>query len=769
MDNHDNSQLSRVAKRREEHQNHGSNKFWNEDRKELLNKILLGIVTAIVALIVIGATTFFIYAKSAPTLSENKLASAGNTVIYDADGDKIATLGTENRSYVKENQIPQQLKDAVVSIEDRRFYKHHGVDPYRIVAAAFSNISGSSAGLQGGSTLDQQLIKLSFFSTKRSDQTLKRKSQEAWLALQMDRTYTKDQILGFYVNKVFMGNGTYGMQTAAKYYFNKSLAELTLAQTALIAGIPNAPSSYNPYSNPQLATQRRNEVLNAMVENNKISQAQANEAKKVSVTSGLVESHDEKTTTSKERIADPYLKEVVSEAKAKGYDPYQGSLKIYTNLDMDAQERLYDIVNTSNYVSFPTSTIQVASTIVDPKNGAVIAQIGGRNLDDITFGLNRAVQTDRSSGSTAKPVMDYAPAIENLDWATYHALNDSRYNYPGTATPLYNWDKSYKGNMTMRQALIESRNVPAIRALDAVGLDRAKSFIGNLGYSTKDLTYANGIGLPSSTLQNAAAYAAFANGGTYYKPSYINKIQTADGQIKDFSNKGKRVMKASTAYMITDMLKQVITSSNGTGDAARIPGLYQAGKTGTTAYPSDVSYKYPSNAVMDSWFDGYTKNYSMSVWVGYDHQYTTPNYLTNESKLAQQIYRAMMSYLSQSVSNSDWEKPSDVYVRTVAGQRELYLAGSAAPTIFTRRSSSSSHRNSSSSASSSSTSSSEQDEDNRDDNSSQKTNEQSNSNNQPSSTVTNNSTSSATPASQPQSAATPAGGGQTTTPQTGGR
>lgn len=765
MDNHDNSQLSRVAKRREEDKFRDNNNFWNKDRKELLNKILLGFVTAIVALFVIGATTFFIYAKSAPTLSENKLASAGNTVIYDADGDKIATLGTENRSYIKDSQIPQQLKDAVVSIEDRRFYKHHGVDPYRIVAAAFSNVTGSSAGLQGGSTLDQQLIKLSFFSTKRSDQTIKRKSQEAWLALQMDRTYTKDQILGFYVNKVFMGNGTYGMQTAAKYYFNKSLSELNLAQTALIAGIPNAPSSYNPYSNPQLATQRRNEVLNAMVENEKISQAQANEAKQVPVTSGLVESHEQKTTTSKERIADPYLKEVVSEAKAKGYDPYQGSLKIYTNLDMDAQERLYDIVNTSNYVNFPTSTIQVASTIVDPNNGAVIAQIGGRNLGDVTFGLNRAVQTDRSSGSTAKPVMDYAPAIENLDWATYHALNDSRYNYPGTSTPLYNWDKSYKGNMTMRQALVQSRNVPAIRALDAVGLDRAKSFIGNLGYSTKNLTYANGIGLPSSTLQNAAAYAAFANGGTYYKPSYINKIQTADGQIKDFSNKGKRVMKASTAYMITDMLKQVITSSSGTGDAARIPGLYQAGKTGTTAYPSDVSYKYPSNATMDSWFDGYTKNYSMSVWVGYDHQYTTPYYLTNESKLAQQIYRAMMSYLSQSVTNSDWQKPSDVYVRTVAGQRELYLAGSSAPTIFSRRSSSSSNR-----SSSSSTSSSEQDEDNRDDDSSEKTNESSDSNNQQSSATTNNSTSTSASTATTQNSSAPAGGGgQPNTPQTDGR
>lgn len=265
MDSNENSRLSRVAKRREEESRNNPRK--PNKNSGLVKKIILGALTALLALFVIGATVFFVYAKNAPELSENKLTSAGNSVIYDANGDKITSLGNENRTYIKTEDIPQQLKDAVVSIEDRRFYKHHGVDPVRIVSAALSNVTGSSAGLQGGSTLDQQLIKLSFFSTKKSDQTLKRKSQEAWLAMQLDKEYSKEQILTFYVNKVFMGYGTYGMETAAKYYYGKSLKNLDLAQTAMIAGIPNAPSTYNPYSSPKLATQRRNDVLDAMVAN----------------------------------------------------------------------------------------------------------------------------------------------------------------------------------------------------------------------------------------------------------------------------------------------------------------------------------------------------------------------------------------------------------------------------------------------------------------------------------------------------------------------
>ncbi|KRN34372.1 transglycosylase domain-containing protein [Liquorilactobacillus mali] len=684
--------------------------------KKFFKRFLLTMLVLVEIVIAIGATIFFVYAKNAPSLSESQLTSAGSTTIYDSNGKIITRIGTQNRIYVNSNKIPQTLKDAVVSIEDRRFYKHHGVDPLRIAGAALSNLSASS-GLQGGSTLDQQLIKLAYFSTSSADRTFKRKAQEAWLALKLDNTYSKQQILTFYINKVYMGNGVKGMQTAAKYYYNKSLSQLDLAQTALIAGIPNAPTDYNPNANPTLAKKRRDEVLNAMVANKKITTAQANQAKSESITQGLVQTHKSSTTTTeKAKVADAYLKQVIQEAESKGYNPYKGNLKIYTNLDMDAQEYLYKLANTNDSITYPDDKLQVASTVVNPNNGKIVAMIGGRKNGDVTYGLNRAVQTDRTNGSTAKPLMDYAPAIEYLSWATYHELQDTKYVYPGTSINLYDFDDEYQGAITMRSALTQSRNIPAIRALQAVGITKAQNFISKLGFNyKKTLEYQNGIGLPSSTLQNAAAYAAFANGGTYYKPRYINKITSSDGESKSYSSSGKQVMQSSTAYMITDMLKDVITSSKGTGRYANISGLYQAGKTGTNSYPSDVASKFPSSADMDSWFNGYTKNYSISVWIGYDHQYETGNYLSQSSaRIASYFYKYAMTYLAQGKPNKNWKKPSNVYTKTVNGVRELYLAGSSdtvssdiesssiASSVFSSSSSSSSSSSLSSSSSSSS-------------------------------------------------------------------
>ena len=655
----------------------------------IIKRVLLVILIIFVLGVAAGSALFFYYAKSAPELSTSKLSSPGSTIIYDANNKKITSLGSDNRTLIAEDKDPQQLKDAIVSIEDRQFYQQKGIDPKRILGAFLNNLNPDS-GLQGGSTIDQQLIKLSYFSTAKSDQTLKRKAQEAWLALQLDKHYSKDQILTFYINKVFMGYGNYGMETAAKFYYGKSLSQLDLAQTALIAGIPNAPSSYNPYSNPKLALERRNEVLQAMYENHKITKDQEQQAQAEDINNGLLPVHQNNVEDSeKAKIADPYLKEVIQDVEAKGYDPFTQCLKIYTNLDMNIQEKLYEIANTNNYVYFPNNKIQVASTIVNPHNGKVVAMIGGRKLGNVTFGLNRAVQTDRTDGSTAKPLMDYGPAIEYKQWATYHMLKDEPYNYPGSSTALYDFDHKYEGNMTMREALIESRNIPAIQTLASVGLPKATKFLQGLGFNYKSgLHYSNGIGLPSSTLQNAAAYAAFANGGIYYKPQFVNAIETPDGTVKQYATKGKRAMQPSTAYMITDMLKQVITSPKGTGTEANIPGLYQAGKTGTNAYPSDVANEFPSNAIMDSWFNGYTKNYSVSVWLGYDHQYQPGNYMTQPTaNLASQFYKQIMEYMSEDVSNTDWVKPSNVYVKYINGVRQLYLAGSQPPSseIFSKK------------------------------------------------------------------------------------
>ncbi|WP_204120770.1 transglycosylase domain-containing protein [Levilactobacillus sp. 244-2] len=644
-------------------------------------RILFVIVAIGVFAILAGAGLFFFYAQSAPKISEGALSSDTSTRVYDANGTVISRLGAQNRNYVKTKNIPDTLKNAVVSTEDRRFYKNNGVDPIRILGAAFANVSGSSLGMQGGSTLTQQLVKLSVFSTAASDRTLKRKAQEAWLALKVDHDYSKDQILEYYINKVYMGNGVYGMQTAAQYYYGKTLKGLDLAQLALLAGMPQSPTNYDPTTYPALAKKRRDLVLEAMAKNNAITSAQAQQAEATSITTGLVKSHSKSTSTSAKttKVIDAYLKQVYAELKSKGYNTTTGGLKVYTNLDMGAQKQLYNIVNGTAYVAFPSDEFQVGSTIVNPNNGKVVAMIGGRKTGNVTFGLNRAVQKDRSSASTAKPLMDYGPAIEHLYYPTYEPVKDTAFTYPGTTRSLYDWDRKYQGTITMRKALVESRNIPAVRTLQNVGIKRATSFLSGLGMDfDKTLTLQNGIGLYISSEQEAAAYAAFANGGNYYKPYLVSKVVTQDGKAHKYSATPKRAMSAATAFMLTDMMKGVMTNENGSGRSAAISGLYQAGKTGTDSYPDDYADKVPDGATMDSWFTGYTKNYAISVWTGYDKQFQTGHYVSEtQTTIAQEIYKYEMSYLASKSTNSDWTAPSTVTETTQNGSKEYYITGHA--------------------------------------------------------------------------------------------
>lgn len=646
-------------------------------RKGPLKKILLVVGGIVLAGGLAGVGLFTYYASSAPALPESALTSDNSTKFYDAKGNLISRTGAQNRDYVKSSDIPDNLKKAVVSIEDRRFYKDHGVDPVRIVEAAFANLTGSSSlGLQGGSTLTQQLVKLSVFSTAASDQTLKRKAQEAWLAIQVERKYSKDQILEFYMNKVYMGNGVYGMQTAAEYYYGKTLDKLNLSQLALIAGMPQSPTNYSPYKYPQYATQRRNNVLQAMVKNKAITQAQADEAKTVNVQTGLAKTHSQlNTSEATSKYIDSYLKETISELHEKGYKNTSG-LKVYTNLKMSAQKKMYKTANSSDTIVYPSNKFQLGATLINVNNGKVVAMQGNRK-NKISFGLNRAVQTDRSSGSTAKPLMDYAPAIQYLNYPTYQPVKDTPFVYPGTDKSLNDFDNQYQGTITMRKALIESRNIPAIRTLQNVGVSQAQTFLEGLGMKfSKPLDLQNGIGLYISSEQEAAAYAAFANGGTYYEPYLINKVVETNGKTKKFSSKGKQAMSPATAFMITNMLKGVMDSSNGSGTAAKISGLYEAGKTGTTQYPDNYINKVPSNSAMDSWFTGYTRHYALSVWTGYDQQFKANHYITQEqTKIAQQYYRDVMATVSLTKTNIDWQQPADVTAVKKNGQTEYAVAG----------------------------------------------------------------------------------------------
>ena len=525
----------------------GSGKSSGTHKKGLFIKILLGILSFFCILFLAGVGLFWYYAKDAPELTDKKLDATVSSKLYTQDGELFEDLGAEKREKISANELPKTLEDAIVSVEDRRFYKHIGVDPIRIIGSALSNFT--SGGLQGGSTLTQQLIKLSFFSTSAEDQTLKRKAQEAWMAVRLEQKKSKQEILTYYVNKVYMSNGLYGMETASEMYFGKKLSELSLPQTALLAGMPQAPSAYDPYVYPDQAKKRRDTVLYTMLQNEKISQTEYDQAVNVPVTDGLQELTQSDDNT---KIVDNYVKEVINEVQEKtDKNVYTDGLEIYTNLDLDAQKKLYDIVNTDQYVSYPDDEMQVASTLIDTNTGKVKAQIGGRHIaEDVTLGNNLAVNTSRDFGSTMKPVTDYGPAFEYLKYSTGKTITDAPYNYEGTSTPVGNWDNQYMGTITLRQALYLSRNVPAVKLFNEVGSDKVASFLKNLGIEYSTIHQSNAISsnteeqdgtkYGASSLKMAAAYAAFANGGTYYKPQYVNKIVFQTEQKKLMSQMEKQ-------------------------------------------------------------------------------------------------------------------------------------------------------------------------------------------------------------------------------------
>lgn len=633
----------------------------------LIKYLSISFLSLVIAAIVLGGGVFFYYVSKAPSLSESKLVATTSSKIYDNKNQLIADLGSERRVNAQANDIPTDLVKAIVSIEDHRFFDHRGIDTIRILGAFLRNLQSNS--LQGGSTLTQQLIKLTYFSTSTSDQTISRKAQEAWLAIQLEQKATKQEILTYYINKVYMSNGNYGMQTAAQNYYGKDLNNLSLPQLALLAGMPQAPNQYDPYSHPEAAQDRRNLVLSEMKNQGYISAEQYEKAVNTPITDGL---QSLKSASNYPAYMDNYLKEVINQVEEEtGYNLLTTGMDVYTNVDQEAQKHLWDIYNTDEYVAYPDDELQVASTIVDVSNGKVIAQLGARHQSsNVSFGINQAVETNRDWGSTMKPITDYAPALEyGVYDSTATIVHDEPYNYPGTNTPVYNWDRGYFGNITLQYALQQSRNVPAVETLNKVGLNRAKTFLNGLGIDYPSIHYSNAISsnttesdkkYGASSEKMAAAYAAFANGGTYYKPMYIHKVVFSDGSEKEFSNVGTRAMKETTAYMMTDMMKTVLTY--GTGRNAYLAWLPQAGKTGTSNYTDEEienHIKTSQFVAPDELFAGYTRKYSMAVWTGYSNRLTP--LVGNGLTVAAKVYLSMMTYLSEGSNPEDWNIPEGLY------------------------------------------------------------------------------------------------------------
>lgn len=665
---------------------HTKKKAPTSSKKKLWKKILIGVLAFVAAAIIAIVAIFAYYGATAPTIQASDLEGATETKILDKDGELIYSLGGEKRDIITSEQVPQLLKDAITSIEDKRFYSHMGIDPIRIAGSFLRNAKAGQI-TQGGSTITQQLVKLAVFSTKKEDQTYKRKIQEIMLALQLERNYSKEQILTYYLNKVYMANNVYGFGTASHYYFNKELSELSLPQVALLAGMPQAPTSYDPYANADQAKERRDLVLYSMKENGKITKEQYDQAVATPVTEGLIAHNNNVDSNDKALVYDSFVTMVLKEVQEKtGLDPYNDGLTIETTIDSKAQQKLYDIVNTNDYIKYVNDKIQNAVVMLDTKTGAVRAVNGGRKQTTL-LGYNRATDNSRSTGSTIKPVIDYGPAIEYLNYSTGQTIMDQKTTY-SNGVELNNWDFSHKGAMTLRTALVYSRNTTALQTFKAVGEKDIKSFLNNLDIQIKNdgqdyLVESNSIGADISPIKIAAAYAAFGNYGTYSKPYTVTKVTTRDGQVTEFKPEQKQAMKDSTAYMITDVLKD--SFKYGFATQAAIPGLPTAAKTGSSNYT--VEQKRAMGAsdyediIPDSWFIGYSTDYTISAWTGYDNPYEKGGGVdTTEQEYSRLIYYYLMKYMAESSSGDDWVQPDSVVKQQIEiGSNPLSLPGPRTP------------------------------------------------------------------------------------------
>lgn len=628
-------------------------------------RVVILFITLFFLALMAGGGLFAYYAMNAPDITEADLRGQVSSKIFDRDGELIKELGGQNRELMSPEEVPEILKDAVLAIEDARFYSHKGVDPIRIVGSALANLQAGEI-TQGGSTITQQLVKLSVFSTDFQDQTIERKAQEAWLSLGLEQEYSKDEILTMYLNKMFYSNNTYGVKTAAKNFFGKNIQEISLAEAALLAGIPQAPSDYDPYSFPEYAKERRDLVLSVMLERKLINQTQYEESINTSIESMLLPLNTN-SLAQYDLTIDSYIDIVSQEVQEKmNLNIFTDGVEVYTNLDMDAQKKLFETVNDNSAVVFPNERLQTAVSIIDVETGQLVAVIGGRN-QEVAFGLNRANTGNRSVGSTIKPLIDYGPAFEYLNHSTGTTIVDEPYNY-SSGIPLNNFDFEYKGQMTLREALAGSRNIPALKLLQEVGMDNAYAFLQKLNINitddknTRELTESNSIGGEMTPIQLSAAYAAISNNGEFITPYTVNRVVTAAGTVQEFTSTPRQAMKDSTAYMLVDILKGV---PGPFAAAAQIEGLYHAGKTGTTDYGSQeletLGLNNGTYAARDGWYAGISPKYSITTWVGYDEPMVVGNQLTlEETRIPQEIYAEMMTYMMRDLPNSDWVKPDSV-------------------------------------------------------------------------------------------------------------
>ncbi|WP_427813582.1 PBP1A family penicillin-binding protein [Enterococcus sp. 22-H-5-01] len=613
-------------------------------KKYHVNKIVL--LLALVGILVMSVY-LFILAKSVDveTLQSSLKQS---TVIYDEKNEQAGTLYGQKGTYAESDQISQNLKDAVVSTEDRNFYSHHGFDIKGIGRAALGLVtSGHITG--GGSTITQQLAKNAYLSL---DQTLERKAKEIFMAIEIEKKYDKDQILTMYLNNAYFGNGVWGVQDAAHKYFGVDASQVTVGEAATIAGMLKGPGIYNPIDHLDNAVDRRNTVLSVMVENGKLTKEQEAQEKAVDLGSQLNDTYSSADSGYRyPSYFDAVIDEAVERYGLSEKDLLNKGYKIYTALDQDYQQQM-EAVYENNY-NFPANAEdgampQSASVAMNPKNGGVQALVGRRG-EHVFRSYNFATQMQRSPGSAMKPLSVYAPALE-AGYKPDSVLKDEPQSY----YTAKNYDGTYQGEVPMYQAVAQSLNLPAVWLLHEIGLSKgyAKAEEFGIPLSKSDKYYGlalGGLEKGTSPLQMAAAYGAFANEGKVYQPYLITKIIDSTGAVVVDNNSPKyeQVISKQVANEMTSML--LGTFSNGTAAQANPYGYTVAGKTGTT------ETNFDANKVNDQWIIGYTPNIVISTWLGFEKVSET-HYLSGTSgSEVGQVFKAeaesILPYVKQSAFN----------------------------------------------------------------------------------------------------------------------
>ena len=593
----------------------------NNKKKKSKLKIVLLIFLILFILGILAVFGFFTYiAASAGKFDPKKLYTKEASVMYDSEGKQFAQLGTEMRQKIKYDGISEELINAIVATEDSRFFQHNGFDLPRFVKASMGQAMGKNAG--GASTLTMQVSKNQFTSTTSSGFAgIKRKFTDIYMAIfQIERKYSKEEIMEFYVNSYYLGSGAYGVEQAAKTYFQKSAKDLNLSEAAMIAGMFQSPVVYDPNLNPENTEARRLVVLKLMKRHGYITNEEYEMAKKMTVDKIVIKGGSARTNSD---AYQGFIDTVAVEVKEKtGYDPYSYSMKIYTTMKRDKQDLINKIMKGESY-SWENDKIDAGIAVIDTKTGEIVAIGAGRKREG-EKSFNNATMMKKQIGSTAKPLFDYGPAIEYLNWNTYHPIIDAKYTY-SNGTEINNWDGGYKGIITIRQALVDSRNIPALKTFQSVKNSDVLNFVTKLGLSPEasngSLHEAHSIGgyNGESPLSVAAAYAAFGNEGVYNTPhSFTKVIFEQNGKTFEAENEKEKVMSKDTAYMVTDML--VDTGKNALGRYNNINGEQFAAKTGTTNFDKETKRirRLPDNAVNDLWVAGYNPDYSIAVWYGYD-------------------------------------------------------------------------------------------------------------------------------------------------------